>query len=117
MAFDLKTPNYLLSIESNIWIFAVFGFACKYLNKPSKALSYLSQAAYPIYILHMVFMFLAAVLILPLEMPVFAKFVMVIAFTTVGSFILYELLIKRIGFLRPLFGLKTRSVLELSVKY
>jgi glucan biosynthesis protein C len=121
LAFELKTPNYLMSIESNIWIFAVFGFAYKYLNKPSKALSYLSQAAYPIYILHMAFMFLGAVLILPLEMPVFAKFVSVIAFTSIGSFSLYELLIKRIGFLRPLFGLKTtkkaKDVAELSVNY
>lgn len=120
LAFELKTPNYLMSIESNIWIFTVFGFAYKYLNKPSKALSYLSQAAYPIYILHMAFMFLGAVLILPIEMPVFAKFFSVIAFTSVGSFTLYELLIKRIGLLRPLFGLKTgkkaKDMVELSVK-
>ena len=33
-----------MAIESNIWIFAVFGFAYKYLNHPSRALNYLSQA-------------------------------------------------------------------------
>lgn len=104
--FELKTPNFLLAIESNICIFAVFGFAYKYLNKPSKALNYLSQAAYPIYILHMVFMFWGSVLIVPLEIPVLAKFLLVVVFTSVGCFALYELVIKRTAFLRPLFGLK-----------
>lgn len=104
--FELKTPNYLMSIESNIWIFAIFGFAYKYLNQPSKTLVYLSEAAYPIYILHMVFMFLGTVLILPLDIPVFTKFVLVVVFTSAGCFGLYEFVIKRIAFLRPLFGLK-----------
>lgn len=105
-AFELKTPNFLLSIESNIWIFAILGFAYKYLNKPSKALNYFSNAAYPIYILHMVFMFWGSALIVPLEIPILAKFILVLVFTSAGCFALYELVIKRTAFLRPLFGLK-----------
>jgi len=45
--YELLAPNYLKAIESNLWIFTVFGFGYKYLNYPSKALQYLSQAAYP----------------------------------------------------------------------
>jgi len=116
IAFELKTPNFLMAIESNIWIFAVFGFAYKYLNRPSKALSYLSQGAYPIYILHMVFMFWGSVLILPLALPIFAKFLLVIAFTSIGCFAVYELLIKRIAILRPLFGLKSKNKKEQILK-
>lgn len=103
--FDLKTPDYLMAIESNTWVFAVFGFAYKYLNRPGRALSYLSQAAYPIYIIHMIFLYLGASLILPLNIPVVIEFILIIAFTGITSFAVYELLIKRVGFLRPLFGL------------
>jgi peptidoglycan/LPS O-acetylase OafA/YrhL len=103
--FELKAPNYLMAIESCMWIFAVFGFGYKYLNHPSKALSYLSQGAYPIYIIHMIFLYLGSVLILPLEIPTILKFILVIAFTFIGCFALYEL-IRRVPFLRPIFGLK-----------
>ena len=103
--FELKAPNYQMAIESCMWIFAVFGFAYKYLNHPSKTLSYLSQGAYPIYIIHMIFLYLGSVLILPLEIPTILKFILVIAFTFIGCFALYEF-IRRVPFLRPLFGLK-----------
>ena len=116
IVFDLKLPNYIMAIESNIWIFAVFGFAYKYLNYPSKIVNYLSQAAYPIYILHMVFMFWGSVLILPLDIPVLAKFLLLIVFTSIGCFGIYELLIKRIAILRPLFGLKGKNRAEKILK-
>jgi len=104
--FELKSPDYLKAIESNVWIFAVFGFAYKYLNHPGKALSYLSQGAYPIYIIHMVFLYLASYFIMPLNISVVIKFIFVVTSTFTGSIITYDLLIKRIYFMRPLFGLK-----------
>jgi membrane-bound acyltransferase YfiQ involved in biofilm formation len=52
---QMRVPGYMLSIESNLWIFSVLAFAARYLNRPSKALTYLNQAAYPVYILHMIF--------------------------------------------------------------
>jgi membrane-bound acyltransferase YfiQ involved in biofilm formation len=106
--FDLLAPNYLRAIESNVWIFAVFGFAYKYLNHPGKALSYLSQAAYPVYILHMVFLYLGSLLIMPLEIPAAARFIFIVVFTLAGCFGTYEL-IRRIKFIRPLFGLRTKK--------
>ena len=104
--FNLASPFYLMAIESNMWIFSVFGFAYKYLNKPSKSLSYLSQGAYPIYIVHMIFLYLSSFLILPIDIPVSLKFVLIITFTGIGCFAVYDLLIRRVKFLRPLFGLK-----------
>ncbi len=105
LVFDLEAPNYFAAIESCSWIFAVFGFANKHLNRPSNTLSYLSQGAYPIYILHMIFLYLASYLLFPLEIPVQVKFILVIALTAAGCFISYEL-IRRVRILRPLFGLK-----------
>jgi peptidoglycan/LPS O-acetylase OafA/YrhL len=107
--FDLKAPYYLLAMESCSWIFAVFGIGYKYLNRPSKSLTYLSQAAYPVYIIHMIFLYLGSYLIMPLSIPVISKFVLVLAFTGTGCFAFYDLIIKRIPLIRPLFGLKERK--------
>ncbi len=104
--FDLKAPNYIKSIESNLWIFALFGLAYKYLNRGSKALTYFSKAAYPVYILHMIFLYLASYFIIPVDIPAGLQFVLILLITFTGSFALYELIIRRIKLLRPLFGLK-----------
>ena len=105
--FTLKAPDYLMAIESNFWIFAVFGFGYKYLNRPSKTLNYLSEGAYPIYIIHMIFLYLGSFLIFPLGIPISLKFILIVAFTSIGCLAVYDLIIKRLGFLRPLFGLKS----------
>lgn len=108
--FQLKAPNYIMAIESVVWIFTAFGFAYRYLNKPGRLLNYLSEAAYPVYIIHMVFLYLGAYLILPLAIPVVFKFALVIAFTAAGCFVTYDLFIKRIRIIRPLFGLKSIDI-------
>ncbi len=106
MVFELKSPGYLMAIESNCWIFAVFGFGYKYLNKPGSTLSYLSRAAYPVYIIHMFVLYAGAMIILPMDIPIMLKFISIIVFTGIVCFLIYEFIVKRICFLRPLFGLK-----------
>ena len=106
LLFELQGPNYLTAFESNMWIFAVFGFGHKYLNRPSKALTYLSQAAYPVYIIHMVFLFLGSSVFFQLDMAAGLKFILTNLFTMLCCFAVYELIIKRVNVLRPLFGLK-----------
>ena len=114
--FDLKAPDYLLAIESVLWIIAVFGFAYKYLNLPGKILSYLSQAAYPVYIIHMVFLYLGSYFIMPLDIPAALKFILIMISTFSGSLLFYEFVIRRISFIRPLFGLKERKVIQAAIK-
>lgn len=106
LVYELNSPDYLKAIESNLWIFTVFGFGYKYLNKPSNTLHYLSQAAYPVYIIHMIFIYIACYVLFPLNIDSFVTFVIVNIFTFAGSMLTYELLVKRVRFLRPLFGLK-----------
>ena len=102
----VQIPLFRLSIESSLWIFSLFALGYKHLNKNSSALNYLSQSAYPIYIIHMIFIYLASYLIFPLDINVQLKYLIVVVFLFVGSFAFYELLIRRIAFIRPLFGLK-----------
>lgn len=109
MVFETTSPGYLMSIESNCWIFGVFGLGYKYLNKPSTALSYLSQAAYPVYIIHMFALYTGAMIILPLEISPVMKFIFITVFTFSICYIIYEYIVKRVGLLRPLFGLKWKQ--------
>lgn len=103
---QMSVSNVLLVIESNCWIFSVFAFGHKYLNRSGEALRYLSEAAYPVYIIHMIFLFLSSLLIFPLQIEVHLKFLLVLVFTGIGCFMCYEFIIRRISFIRPLFGLK-----------
>ncbi len=103
--FNLKAPAYMIALESLTWIYAIFAFAYKYLNKPGKILTYLSKGAYPVYILHMIFLYLGSLIILPLAFNVFIKLLTVVVFSFLGCFASYEL-IRRTKVLQPFFGLK-----------
>jgi hypothetical protein len=103
---QMQVPTIQLAIESNFWIFSVFAFGYKYLNHSSKTLNYLNQAAYPIYIIHMVFLFLSSLIIFPLDLNVYLKFIIVLLSTFIGSLAFYEFVIRRINLIKPLFGLK-----------
>jgi glucans biosynthesis protein C len=105
-AWRLQAPGCLLAIESNCWVFAVFAFGYKYLNRPGRTLAYLSQAAYPVYIVHMIFLYLGSSLIFRTDIDVRLQFILLLVFTFTGCFALYELVIRRVNFIRPLFGLK-----------
>ena len=105
---ELRSPNWLMSVESCLWIFSVMAFGHKHLNKNSQSLKYLSEAAYPVYILHMAFLYLAAWLVFPLDINVWLKFALSILITGAGCMLTYELLVKRVGLLRLLLGLKAK---------
>ena len=104
--YDLNGPNALASIESMSWIFALFGFGYKNFNKPSKVLSYLSQSVYPVYIIHMIFLYLASYFILPLGMSYSTNFLLIVIITFSSCYLIYEFIIRRIGYLKILFGMK-----------
>jgi glucans biosynthesis protein C len=104
----IPLPSYQLAIESNFWILSVFAFAYRYLNHPSKSLEYSSQVVYPIYILHMLFLSLGSLIIFPLDIPVPLQFILVVLFTGIGCFVMYEFVIRRVNIIRPWFGLKMK---------
>lgn len=91
------------------WIMAIFGYAAKYLNKPSTALSYANEAVYPFYILHQTIMIIIAYYIMDLSWGLFPKFTLLTLGTFLCSWIIYEFLIRRWKLVRPFFGLKLKS--------
>ena len=88
------------------WILTIFGYAAIYLNKPSKLLGYCNKAVYPFYILHQTIMITIGYFLMDLEWGYLSKFVILVVGTFMITWFLYEFLIRRIFFLKPLFGLK-----------
>ena len=112
--FESISNMYLTSLESILWILSVFGIGYSYLNKPSALLSYLSKAVYPVYIIHMFVLYTGALLILPLNLHPMLQFIGITVFTFIVCFLIYEFVLKRVMFLRPLFGLKWKFKKECS---
>ncbi|MEM9080836.1 MAG: acyltransferase [Verrucomicrobiota bacterium] len=98
----------ITGIESILWMLTALGFASQHLNQDSPLLQRLSPAVFPIYLLHFPVQYLVYTLILPLPWPPLLQFLTTIPLTFLLSWLLYELL-RRISFLRPLFGMKYRT--------
>jgi hypothetical protein len=91
------------------WIIVLFGYASHYLNKPSRALSYANEAVYPFYILHQTITILIGYFLLKVEMNFMPAFIIMTLGTFLLSALVYEVCIRPWPWMRPLFGLKTRS--------
>lgn len=85
-------------------IATLMGVAQAYLNRPSPSLSYLTTAIFPYYILHQSLIVVIGVGASSLGLAVGPEFLLVLVGTVVGCAGLYELLIRRLPFVRPLFG-------------
>lgn len=112
VVYQLEAPDYLMALESVSWIFSMLAIFYQYFKKSSKILSYLSKAAYPIYIIHMLLLYGISYILFPLEISAWIKFGITLILTFVGCLILYEFIIKRSRLLGPLFGLKYRRMAE-----
>ncbi|MBT1159966.1 acyltransferase [Aminobacter anthyllidis] len=68
-------------------ILTAVGFAALYVNRPSKSLAWLNAKIFPLYIAHQTFVVMALYYVLPLDMPLMAKYALVVAVTTLGSLV------------------------------
>ena len=87
-------------------IAAILGFARRYLNRPWPWLGWANESVYPWYMLHQTLIIAAAVALAPLKFGPWIEPALLIAITIVGCWALTDGLIRRVGWLRPLFGLK-----------
>jgi surface polysaccharide O-acyltransferase-like enzyme len=107
LVFELQAePNWLTAFESMSWMLAALGFGSLYLNKPSRGLGYFSRAVYPVYILHMPVQFTIAYFLLPLSASAYLKLALLLVGTFGICLLLYEYVLRRLRWIRPLFGMK-----------
>ena len=88
------------------WILAISGYASAYLNRNNKTLEYANQAVYPFYILHQTITIIIGFYLMNVDLGLIPKGTVMVLVTFAGSLVIYELFIRRIRWLRPLFGLK-----------
>lgn len=88
------------------WVVGLVGFGITYLNRATRLLRYLGEAAYPIYVLHVAVIVSVGYFVIRWDVPLLVKFVVIMVATFIISLGIYEALIKRIRVLRLLFGLR-----------
>jgi hypothetical protein len=91
-----------------IVIVTLLGLAQRYLNRPGPRLRYLTSVIFPYYILHQTLIVVLGVWLSRAHLPLLLEALALILGTIGGCVLLTELIIKRVGFLRPLFGMKPR---------
>ena len=100
--------HILWSIASMSWIVFILSLGAKYLNFNHKILTYANEAVMPFYLLHQTLILIVGWYIIPLDLPVLLKYLLI----STGSFVLiiavYEIFIKRINPIRFLFGMRLK---------
>ncbi len=108
---DFAWQSILLGLIRNSYgmsvLLAMLAFAQKYINRGSKVLTYLSGAAFPVYILHQSVMMVLAYFILKWPVGIGLQYVLIAGLTLVASLALYELF-RRIRPLRVVLGIKEK---------
>lgn len=86
-------------------ISSIIGFSSIYLNKNSRVLKYLNKSAFPIYIIHQTILLLIAFFVVPIVKSTTWAMLIIILFSALFTFAVYELL-KNIKIFNVLLGMK-----------
>jgi surface polysaccharide O-acyltransferase-like enzyme len=89
-------------------ILAACGFAMLHLDRDGPARRYLTEAVFPVYILHQTLIVVLAHALKPLHLAPGLEGVLLVVLVTVLSFTGFEI-VRRVPLLRPLFGLGPRA--------
>jgi peptidoglycan/LPS O-acetylase OafA/YrhL len=94
-----------------IWtsILAILGYGMRYLTTSHPRLGYANEAVLPIYILHQPVILLVGFFVIPLTLPILAKYLIILTLAFGITLALYEFGVRRWNPVRRLFGLKPRQ--------
>ncbi len=109
-ASDFSLPSLAFACVQvfAIWLLtlAALGLAMRYLSTAPAWQMYLTTAAFPIFVLHLPLLTIAAYYLQALPLPWYVLAALITLVTAAASFVLYEYVMRRVGVLRFLFGLK-----------
>jgi hypothetical protein len=92
-------------------IVAALGFAARHVTRDSRLLRTLTVGVFPFYIVHQTIIVVVGHQLKALRLPVAAEAALLIAATAAGCWLTFEMA-RRIGVLRPLFGLGPNPPLQ-----
>jgi glucans biosynthesis protein C len=86
-------------------LFGILGLGHRAIHRGGKVLAYLSKAAFPFYLLHLLITTVIGFFIIRLDVGIAVKYLLIITLSTLATFGVYEVL-KRIPVFRFLLGIK-----------
>ncbi len=94
-----------------IWsyLLVAFGYGMRYMTFNNQWLTYANEAVLPIYILHQPIILTLGFFIIPLQLPILVKYLIITPLALCISIGFYEYGIRRVELLRRAFGLKPRK--------
>ena len=96
----------VMSIGRWSWIIFVLSLGAKHLNFNNKALSYGNEAVLPFYIFHQTIILCVGWFVIPLNMSILLKFLIIAVTSFALIMVMYELLVRRFNTVRFCFGMR-----------
>lgn len=109
--WSLPWMAYGLLVEQAVrwlWVLAILGFGDRLLRQGGPVLKYLSQAAFPFYLLHLPVNTLVGYLVIRLNAPIALKYLLIVLITVLITLAVCEV-VRRVSVLRFLLGIKAGS--------
>jgi glucan biosynthesis protein C len=111
---DPSLPIYglgILLVAVFAWscLLAVLGYGMHYLTANHRLLAYANEAVLPFYILHQPVILILGYFIIPLPLPILAKYLIIAPLASCITLGLYEYGIRRVNLVRRVFGLKAQK--------
>jgi hypothetical protein len=100
--------NMVMSIGNFCWVMFLLSLGAKYLNFNNKALAYGGEVVLPFYILHQTIILLVGWYIIPVNLSILLKYLIISTISFVLIMGVYELLVKRVNAIRFLFGMRPK---------
>jgi glucan biosynthesis protein C len=99
----------VMSIGRWSWVVFVLSAGARYLNFNTKLLSHANEAVLPFYIFHQTIILCVGWFIIPLNMGILPKFLIISVISFASIMVLYELLVRRFNMVRFCFGMRQQT--------
>jgi len=103
---DSVADSILANAFTWTWLMVFLGYGRQYLSFGNRLLTWARDASYPIYILHQTVIILIAYFVIRQPWAAWIKYWVVAATTLAACALIYEFLVRHVGFLRVAFGMK-----------
>jgi hypothetical protein len=108
VSFTGVVQSVIRSLNTWCWLLTFLGFAGQHFRRGNRFLVYTNEAVLPFYVLHQTVIVIIAFYLLKWDVGLLIKWPVLMVLSFTGIMLLYHMLVKRIGFLRFLFGMRYR---------
>ena len=94
-----------------IWfcLIGFLGFGKRFLNRGGDFIKYASEAALPVYIIHLPMVGILGFYVIKFDLPIAVKYLAIVILSLISSVLLYEIAVRRFNFVRFFLGMKKRA--------